>query len=154
MSAYSILCVALGQSIIGPGPGVSAPGMKLLATKSGGDIKISGVMFGDTADIEVTTAEALRKQYRVADSAKATGFPIKIPSPPASTNAIRCSFLVEYANDQPTRRHCLASKQELRAFLLNERDSSFIQNVAKWLVQDGAFVVSLKTATSSPFLVH
>ena len=127
--------------------------VKLLATetstKPGGNIKISGVAFGarDTAEIEVTTAEALRKQYNVADSATATGIPIKIVGRNIlNTSAISCSFLVEYASDQPPRRHCLASKQDFKEFLFNSRSASFDQKTAKWLVQDGAFVVSLKTA--------
>ena len=65
-------------------------------------------------------------------------------------NATRCSFLVEYASDQPPRRHCLTSKQEFQQFLINDRIGSRVQKNAEWLVQDGAFVVSLKTATSHP----
>ena len=123
---------------------------KLLATERGGNIKTSGVVFGDTADIEVTTAEALRKQYSIADSARATGFLVKTAG--VNITAIRCSFLVEYASDQPPRRHCLASKKGkngFTAFLGTDLRS----NAGKWLVEHGQAVVSLqygRVATKIP----
>ena len=140
--------------------------VKLLATepstKHGGNIKMSGVVFGDTADIEVTTAEVLRKQYSIADSARATGFPMQLGTNKASTRqatpakisakAIRCSFLVEHASDQPSRRHFLASKRGLIEFFFDtqgdhsriakKRSAWQTSKTAEWLVQDGAFVVS------------
>ena len=83
-------------------------------------------MFGDTAESEMTTAEALSKQYRIADSAKATGFPMQlrcVGTNKSSTNGgrpgygLRCSVMVGYASDQSPHRHCLAAKAEAAAFL-------------------------------------
>ena len=97
-----------------------------------------------TAGVEVTTAEALRKQYNVADSAKATGFPMQLGTNKASTpakisaKAIRCSFLVEHASDQPPLRHCLAKKGELLAF------TGLHASEGKCLLRHGQTLVSLR----------
>ena len=103
--------------------------VKQLATKRG-NIKISGVVFGDTAltaGIEATTVKALRKQYDVAGSARATGFQMQlhcVGTNKSSTTrrrlgapGLRCSLLVRYASDQPPHRHCFAAKAEVVTFL-------------------------------------
>jgi len=74
-----------------------------------------------------------------------------------ATSATNCSFLVEYANgnDQPPRRHCLASKADFKAFLDKHNDlyprraptAQFPVEFDNWLVEDGTFVVSLKTGS-------
>jgi len=78
---------------------------------------------------------------------------------PATTargrSGVRCSFFVTYASDRPPRRHCLASKADFKTFLDKNNELSkqthFPIKFDNWLVEDGAFVVSLETANSSCF---
>lgn len=85
--------------------------LQALATRNGGKIEISTVVFGDTsetANVEVTTAKTLRDLYKIADSAKATTVQSVPAQHAASASSTKRKTRSEHTSNPVS--HCSAKK--------------------------------------------